>query len=40
MKIKIFYNPNGMSILDILTNDYIAFLKRYLLDKKKESDDS
>lgn len=40
MKINVFYNPSGISILDILTNDYILYLKKYLLNKKKESDDS
>lgn len=36
MKINVFYNSNGTSILDIIANDYIFFLKKYLLNKKKK----
>lgn len=30
MKINIYYDVNGVSILDVLTEDFMDFLKEYL----------
>lgn len=30
MKINIFYDVNGVSILEVLTEDFLIFLKEYL----------
>ena len=35
MKINVIYNSNGISIVDILTNDYISFMKKFILEKEK-----
>ena len=35
MKINVIYNSNGISIVDILTNDYISFMKKFVLEKEK-----
>lgn len=35
MKINIIYDLNGISILDILENDYISFMKKFILENEK-----
>lgn len=35
MKINVIYNSNGISIVDILMNDYISFMKKFILEKEK-----
>ena len=37
MKINIFYNDGGISLLDILTNDYISFIKKYFKKRRDVS---
>lgn len=35
MKINIIYDLNGISIIDILENDYIMFMKKFILENEK-----
>lgn len=37
MKINIYYNDNGISMLDLITNDFMFFLQKYIEKIQEES---
>lgn len=38
MKINVFFNENGISIIDVLKEDFMAFLDEYVKEKLTEKD--
>lgn len=37
MKINIYYNDNGISMLDLIANDFMFFLQKYIEKNQGES---
>ena len=38
MKINVFFDENGISIIDVLSEDFIAFLDEYIKSKLSDED--
>lgn len=38
MKINVIFNENGISIIDVLTEDFVAFLDEYINKKLTKKD--
>lgn len=37
MKINIYYNDNGISMFDLIANDFMFFLQKYIEKNQEES---